>query len=208
MQTILMFNVMGITYFDFATQTLIYGWGIVIVATLSFYIAQAIFRVAKWEPLIWLFCAILGCSSGLVVARTNLLLFPITFITLFLNSIWSQQVNKSRVLKLGVVIMILWGIVGEVYFGSIVAESFHPFSATVITWNSQFIYGEWATKVTIPAVRREAVIRQLTSVGISSAMDAQMVLPTLIYQALLDGKRSPSGEAELFVPRLEALLQP
>jgi len=104
--------------------------------------------------------------------------------------------------------MLAWGVAGEVYVSSITAQSFHPYSATVVAWNSQFIYGEFSARATIPTERHEQVVKRLAAVHIGSADDFKVRFPQMVEQAVLEKRRSPGPEELLFVPHLQAIFEP
>jgi hypothetical protein len=120
----------------------------------------------------------------------------------------SNWASRSNALKLASVLVLAWGIIGEFYVSSITAQSFHPSSATVVSWNGQFIYGKFAARATIPAERRDEVVKQLAAVHIESADDLQQRFPQMVRQAVLENRRSPGPEGVLFMPRLQAIFEP
>jgi hypothetical protein len=204
---ILMFNIMGLAHFDLLSESFIYGWVVALVIIAGSFI---LFRSKmSWRiPVVWLVCAALACSPGLSLVRTNLLFFPITFITLFFVSSLSELGRISRFTRLLSTTILGWGLLGGFYVSTVTAQSFHPYSAVVVAWNSEFIYGPYSAKATIPAQRRDIIVEQLAAIGITSADDVNERLPWMVRQAIIEHRRLPGPGEALFVPRLRGLLEP
>jgi len=205
--SVLMFLLLGQRSFDWESRLLIQGWYIAIIITFTAYIALKPKPLSQ-SPALWLLCAVLASTTGLTMVRINLLMFPITFVALFICSTLADLARRSRLAKVVAMAVLIWGIGGGAYLSLVTAESFHPFSATAIRWDSDFIYGDFASRASIPASRREQIIRQLAAVNITSATDIREHLSGMIMQALIENRRSPRPDRSLFVPRLIAIYDP
>jgi hypothetical protein len=98
--------------------------------------------------------------------------------------------------------VLLTGILGGAWLSRVYAQNFHPYSARAVWWNGKFIYGSYAARATIPAERREAMARQLATVGIRNEVQLKVRLRRMVAEALAEGRRTPRGDETVFCPRL------
>ena len=98
--------------------------------------------------------------------------------------------------------VLVTGILGGAYMSHVYAQNFHPYSARAVWWNGKFIYGSYASRATIPPERREAIARQLASVGIRNEAQLKTRLRKMVTEAIAGGRRTPRGDETVFFPRL------
>ena len=94
-----------------------------------------------------------------------------------------------------------WSVVGGAWTGARLAENFHPASARAIDWNTEFLYGRYAS-ATIPPARRDAVAAQLAALGIRAGEQPRARVRALIDEAKDAGRRRPAADGRVFFPRL------
>jgi hypothetical protein len=195
------FNFMGLKHFDALSMAFIYGWFVALVALVVACVRYRAIVVSR-AAVLWLVCAFIACSPGLSVSRINLLLFSITFTAFFLCTILWKISKISRFWKSAAIGIAIWAFIGSFYMSSVNIQAFHPHSAVTIQWNSDFIYGAFAEKATIPNDRHQMVASQLAAVGIFSWEDVSRRLPGMVAKALQENRRRPERAGGLFVPRL------
>jgi hypothetical protein len=159
------------------------------------------------EMLLWLCCAALGCTPGLVQERSNLLMVPATIFACALAMAAQTVVHlcESRALAIG---LLLFGIA----FGWVSFEetrtallSGHPRSTQTIQFAADFLYGEYTSRATISAERRAFGERYLRQFGIDSPASYAAVFPNVVEQAK-QRVRNPEGHREPFIPANPFLL--
>jgi hypothetical protein len=194
-------NPMGLEHFDRLTQALVLLWGalgpLLVVALL---LARG--PEARRMPLVWLSVAVLACAPALTLRRDDLLFFPTAFVALFYASALWELSRDHATLRRAAVGVLLTGIVGGAYVSRVYAQNFHPYSARAVWWNGKFIYGSYASRATIPPDRREAVTRQLASVGIRNEAQLKTRLRRMVADAIAENRRTPRGDETVFFPRL------
>jgi hypothetical protein len=194
-------NPMGLEHFDAASHALVVlgsALGPVLI------LALLVTRNAEQRrmPLVWLSCALVACAPALTLRRDDLLLFPTAFVALFFGSaLWelSRDSVTRRRLAMGVLMV---GILGGAWLSRVYAQNFHPYSARAVWWNGKFIYGSYSSRATIPPQRREAMTRQLATVGIRNEAHLKTRLRGMVTEAIAEGRRVPRGDETVFFPRL------
>jgi hypothetical protein len=108
---------------------------------------------------------------------------------------------RQQYLSLG---LMLCAFMGSYYISTNTAQIFHPRSLWAISWNSELVYGKFATQATIPDERRQVVVAQLATFGISSALDMEQQLPEMIALALQNNEQQRDSSSQYFFPRVLA----
>ena len=153
-------------------------------------------------PLVWLSLAVIACAPALTLRRDDLLLFPTAFVALFFGSALDALSRGLPLLRRAAVAVLVTGILGGAYVSRVYAQNFHPYSARAVWWNGKFIYGSYASRATIPPERREAIARQLASVGIRNEVQLKVRLRRMVADALAQRRRTPRDDETVFFPRL------
>ena len=197
-----MVSLPGLSFFNSLSKGFVYSWIVTVIGLFFIFISETI-KKRNWSSLIWLVSGVAACLSGISVTRVNLLLFPIAFFCIFLCSFASSLAKKSlfgSALAIGIVVL---GITSEVYITPIITQNFHPYSSTATVMNVEFIYGNGkaARRSIIPLERKENMVKQLQTVGITSSRNLGSFLKEMIANAIKDGRRTPNGE-KFFVPYL------
>jgi hypothetical protein len=151
---------------------------------------------------VWLSLAVVACAPALTLRRDDLLLFPTAFVALFFASALDALSRGKPVLRRAAVAVMVTGILGGAYLSRVYAQNFHPESARAVWWNGKLIYGSYASRATIPPERREAIARQLASVGIRNEAQLKVRLRRMVAEAIAQGRRTPRGDETVFFPRL------
>lgn len=192
---------MGLEHFDLLTHVLVILWG-----ALGPLLMVALFARCRPEerrmPLVWILAAVIACAPALTLRRDDLLLFPTAFVALFFGSALEALTRGRPALRRAAAALVLTGVLGGAYLSRVYAQNFHPYSARAVWWNGKFIYGSYASRATIPPERREAIARQLASVGIRNEAQLKTRLRKMVTEALAQGRRTPRGDETLFFPRL------
>jgi hypothetical protein len=143
-----------------------------------------------------------ACAPALTVRRDDVLLFPTAFVALFFGSALWELSRDNATLRRAAVGLLVVGIVGGAWLSRVYAQNFHPYSARAVWWNGKFVYGSYASRATIPPERREAIARQLASVGIRNEVQLKTRLRRMVTEAIAEGHRTPRGDETVFFPRL------
>lgn len=145
-------------------------------------------------------CAILACTPGIVLVRSNLLMVPTTLFAFTLafglaaaiercDSLWLQGVLCALALWFG----------RQTYIET--RESLlagHPRSVETIQFAADFLYGQFASRATIPADRRAAGEKYLKTFGIDSPESYAQRMPRLLRMA--KHRRKPGKDRKPFTP--------
>ena len=153
-------------------------------------------------PLVWILAAVIACAPALTLRRDDLLLFPTAFVALFFGSALDLLTRSRPAVRRAAAALMLTGILAGAYLSRVYAQNFHPYSARAVWWNGKFIYGSYASRATIPAERREAIVRQLATVGIRNEAQLKTRLRKMVTEALALDRRTPRGDETVFFPRL------
>ena len=153
-------------------------------------------------PLVWILAAVIACAPALTLRRDDLLLFPTAFVALFFGSALDVLTRGRPALRRAAVASMLTGVLGGAYLSRVYAQNFHPYSARAVWWNGKSIYGSYASRATIPPERRQAIARQLATVGIRNEAQLKTRLRKLVTEALAQDRRTPRGDGTVFFPRL------
>jgi hypothetical protein len=168
---------------------------------LPFAAAAASAGSRRWPPLLMLACAIVSCSSALVVTRDNLFLFPVTFMAVAVASSLGVLARAGRAGRAAAAALLVWIGVGEFRHSREFQLVFHPYSATALRWSGEFVYGSY-WQATVPGSRRAEIVARLAAVGIDDEAQFKDKLPRKTYNATVNGPWRPTGEPRLFAPRL------
>jgi hypothetical protein len=203
----LMTNMMGWQGFDAPTRGLVFAWAFITFMVIA---VRLVFhpRIRALRPLLWIGCAAIACTPGLNVVRVNLLLFATTFMALFLTEVGAEIWAAAPGVRPPLLALLVVGAMGSAYLSEVTAESFHPDSATAMRWNGAMIYGQYATRATIPPSRRAAIILQMERAGIRSEQDLEERFLTSPEAPPPDAARVPGLPGQIFWPRLEGIFQP
>jgi len=194
-------NPMGLEHFDAASHALVLLWSV--LGPLLILALLATRRPEVWRmPLVWLSLAVVTCAPALTLRRDDLLLFPTAFVALFFGSALDALSRGKPLLRRAAVAVLVTGIVGGAWLSRVYAQNFHPYSARAVWWNGKFIYGSYASRATIPPERREAMARQLATVGIRNEVQLKVRLRRMVAEAIAQGRRTPRGDETVFFPRL------
>jgi len=159
---------------------------------------------AKLQAGFWLGCMFISTSIGLVLARVNLLFFPISFFGLFLAVVIGEFSRNSRSASVYSLVFLVVLLVWSARLNLIQQESVHPLSIQYLEHNGEYIWGTFP-RLTIPEKRRERMIQYYEVFGIHSADEFSSALPTLREQADMNGRDRPDKEGNLFIPRIDIL---
>jgi len=194
-------NPMGLEHFDVVTHALVWLW-----AALGPLLVIALFVTRRSTeqriPLVWLSQAVIACAPALTLRRDDLLLFPTAFVALFFGSALDALSRGRPLLRKAAAALLVTGILGGAYVSRVYGQNFHPYSARAMWWNGKFIYGSYASRATIPPERREAMARQLATVGIRNEAQLKTRLRKMVTEALTQGRRTPRDDETVFFPRL------
>jgi hypothetical protein len=156
----------------------------------------------RWRPLLMLACAVLACSTALVLTRDNLFLFPVTFMGIAVAASLGVFARAGRAGLAAAAVLLLWIAVGEFRHSREFQLVFHPYSATALRWSGEFVYGSY-WQATVPASRRAEIMARLASIGVDDEEQFKDKLPRKTYTATVHGPWSPiPTEPRLFAPRL------
>jgi hypothetical protein len=195
------FNLMGLTHFNTVSMILIYGWFILLAALFLLFIYFHRLSLSK-NMIILPVCILVSSSPGLVLTRTDLLLFPITFAMLCICKM-SMDVDKTRITKYFVSGMVIWAFIGSAYISYIGSLYYHPNSTDRVYINSNVVYGMYGD-LKMPVQRVSRIKERLKNFGIFSALSHEE-FRKLNREATMNGKRYPESEDELFRPLLKVL---
>jgi hypothetical protein len=194
-------NPMGLEHFDTATHALVLVWGA--LAPLLIFTLLVTRRSIEWRmPFVWLALAVAACAPAFTLRRDDLLLFPTAFVALFFASALESLSRGRPILRGAAVAALMTGILGGAYVSRVYAQNFHPYSARAVWWNGKFIYGSYSSRATIPPERREAMARQLATVGIRNEAQIKTRLRRMVADAIAQGRRTPRDDETVFFPRL------
>jgi len=194
------FDPVGVGGFDLASRILSHGWWAVLALTLAALVATG--DRAAWRSATgWALAAVAACTPGLLLQRDDLLFFASLFVALMLAASWRAIWRARPPLRPLVAIGLAWAIVGGAWTGARLAENFHPASARAIDWNTEFLYGRYAS-ATIPPARRDAVAAQLAALGIRAGEQPRARVRALIDEAKDADRRRPSADGRVFFPLL------
>ena len=191
----------GLEHFNVFTRALVWLW--VALGPILILALVVTRRKQGWRmPLVWLSAAILACAPALTLRRDDLLLFPTAFVALFFAAALWELTRDHAALRPVALGVLLLGILGGAYMSRVYAQNFHPYSARAVWWNGKFIYGSYASRATIPPERREAMARQLATVGIRNEAQLKTRLRRMVADAIAEGRRTPRDDETVFFPRL------
>jgi hypothetical protein len=144
-------------------------------------------------------CTILACTPGLVMARSNLLMVPAALFACALAFALAMALEQCELPLLRVLICAaaVW-FCRQTYLEtrtSLLAG--HPQSIQTVQYAADFLYGDYASRATIPARRRAAAEAYLKRYGITSAESYAAQMPRLLAKAK---RRRKPGNKKLFTP--------
>jgi hypothetical protein len=194
------FDPVGVGGFDRASRILSHGWWAVLALTLAALVVSGD-RAAQRDAGRWALAAIAACSPGLLLQRDDLLFFASLFVALMLATAW-QAIWRARPSWRPLVgIGLAWSVVGGAWTGARLAENFHPASARAIDWNTEFVYGRYAS-AHIPEERRQRLVAQLDALGVRAGEQPRLRVRALIVEAREAGRRRPTPDGRVFFPLL------
>lgn len=192
----------GLRTIDAVTMFFVWGW-------LSFLLLLVVYALIRhrdsiYKALPWVICTFVAASSGGVVTRNNLLIAPTAFAMISLAALVSALPTRpKRIAQWAMIVAVL----GAIHISQIASQSFHPFSVESISNNAKTYYGDVASKLTIPAIRRSKLEAQLANLGIHSAQDLDR-LAAIEREAAEQKRDRPSSDNEPFISRLPSLYVP
>jgi hypothetical protein len=144
---------------------------------------------------VWLVAALITTSIGSVEARPNLLMFPISFYSLFLASTVVAVARKRRWMQVPAALLLASLVILSVRSSRLEQLSLHPLSTDQIYRDWYFIYGP-LSGATVPSGRRDVLRTKLERLGVTGA--------DFDFDRWEDGHRGigvdrPGGE-KVFVP--------
>ena len=194
------FDPVGVGGFDLASRVLSHGWWLLLAVTLGALLATRD-RAAQRDAGGWGLAAAFACTPGLLLQRDDLLFFASLFVALMLATAW-QAVWRARPSWRPLVVMgLAWSVAGGGWTGARLAENFHPASARAVDWNTEFLYGRYAS-ARIPEERRRRVAAQLDALGIRAGEQPRLRVRALITEAREAGRRRPTPDGRVFFPLL------
>jgi hypothetical protein len=194
------FDPVGVGGFDLPSRILSHGWWFILALTLAAVVATG--ERAAWRCAAgWALAAVAACTPGLLLQRDDLLFFPSLFVALMLATSWQAIWLARTRLRPLVVAGLAWAIVGGAWTGARLAENFHPASARAIDWNTEFLYGRYAS-ARIPEERRRRVAAQLDALGVRAGEQPRLRVRALITEARESGRRRPTPDGRVFFPLL------
>jgi hypothetical protein len=194
------FNPVGVDGFDVPTIVLANGWWAVLALTAAGLAVSRDRSGQRWA-IRWAVAAVAAATPGLLLQRDDLLFFPSLFVALALGAAWAAIWEARPRLRPAVAMAAAWAMVGGAWTGARLAENFHPASARAIDWNTEFLYGRYAT-ATIPPARRAAVAAQLDALGIRKGEEPRQRVRALVAEAKEAGRRRPTPDGRVFFPLL------
>ena len=197
------FDPVGVGGFDPASRVLSHGWWMLLALTLAA-LAATRDRAAQRDAGGWALAAALACTPGLLLQRDDLLFFASLFVALMLATAWQAVWRARPSWRPLVAIGLAWSIVGGGWTGARLAENFHPASARAIDWNTEFLYGRYAS-ARIPEERRRRVAAQLDALGVRAGEQPRLRVRALITEAREAGRRRPTPDGRVFFPLLPEL---
>jgi hypothetical protein len=158
-------------------------------------------HAGRLRTLAWSACAAAACSPALTLRRDDLFFFATSFAGMAYAATLLGAVRRSRRLAWAAGALLAGLAAGEAYVAREFLYVFHPLSSTSLRWSGEFVYGYYGD-ATVPASRRQEVTARLDALGIRNRRDYVEKLPRKIYTAEQEGRRDPSEDGRLFVPRL------
>jgi hypothetical protein len=194
------FDPVGVGGFDLGSRVLSHGWWVILGAT---FVALVITgdRVARRWTGLWAASAVAACTPGLLLQRDDLLFFASLFVALMLATAWQAIWRARPSWRPLAAIGLAWSLVGGAWTGARLGENFHPASARAIDWNTEFLYGRYAS-AHIPEARRQRVAAQLDALGIRAGEQPRLRVRALITEAREAGRRRPTPDGRVFFPLL------
>jgi hypothetical protein len=194
------FDPVGVGGFDRASRVLSHGWWAILALTVAALMATRD-RAAALAAGRWALAAVAACTPGLLLQRDDLLFFASLFVALMLatagQAIWRTRPSLRPLVGIG----FLWSVLGGAWTGARLAENFHPASARAIDWNTEFVYGRYAS-AHIPEERRRRLVAQLDTLGVRAGEQPRLRVRALIAEAREAGRRRPTPDGRVFFPLL------
>lgn len=207
------FGFIGEQGFDAVSQFFVAAWPILLAALAAALLS--LLRSSRGQgAVLWLAAAATACLVGLTNDRVNLLLFCMTFFAMAVAALLAEYATKGRGWQLASGLLAAAMLFGSAHVSLTAMEAFHPYAANVVYWNTEFVYGQFAS-ATIPPERYKETQKRLASLGIRQAdiprhyhsalfqLENSDAFSKLVRQALIRGDRRPVADQRLFVPLLE-----
>jgi hypothetical protein len=194
------FDPVGVGGFDLASRVLSHGWWLLLAVTLGALVATRD-RAAQRDAGGWALAAAFACTPGLLLQRDDLLFFASLFVALMMATAWQAIWRARPSWRPLVVIGLAWSVAGGGWTGVRLAENFHPASARAVDWNTEFLYGRYAS-ARIPEERRRRVAAQLDALGVRAGEQPRLRVRALVTEAREAGRRRPTPDGRVFFPLL------
>lgn len=200
-QALRMLQPAGEAAFDAPSTLLVTAATVLAAATAAAFLLLV--PAPRWRPaLLWLAAAFFACAPALNVQREDLLLFPVSFVSLALATAGAEIARvRPRAAPL-LAAALATTLAGGAYVSRVFAENFHPQSLRVAWWNGRYLYGAYAYAATMPPERREAALAHLASMGIHNLRHHLRRTPKLVADAIAENRRRPSADGQPFYPLL------
>jgi hypothetical protein len=146
--------------------------------------------------LLWLLFAAIACIPGNVRARTNLLLFAVSFYATFAAIVLSAAWRRSRPVAIAVCGVVALMVLAPAQASRLEQVSLHPMSADQLRRDWQFVFGPFRG-ATVPAVRIAVLEPKLRRAGVTA--------PDFAFDPWLRDLRAKNrvgfrDDGEVFVP--------
>ncbi|HEY3107283.1 MAG TPA: hypothetical protein VGL23_00920 [Chloroflexota bacterium] len=169
-------------------------------------LAIAASRTGRRRALFWAAAGAVGALHTLVGARSNLLLLPVAFWAVAVATLAADAIRTP--LGRAVALVVFAPLVASQVLLGAVLQAEHRWNN--LEWactHALALYGDPPLRG-IPPDRRESLAGALAALGIRSERDVRAGLPTMVAEALRDGRLGPGPDDRLFVPRLSLLVGP
>ena len=194
------FDPVGVDGFDLASRIVTRGWWAILGLTMVAFVATGERAARRWAER-WAVAAVAACTPGLLLQRDDLLFFPSLFVALLLatawQAIWEARPSRRPLVAAG----FAWSVLGGAWTGALLAENFHPASARAVDWNTEFVYGRYAS-AHIPEERRRRLVAQLEALGVRAGEQPRLRVRALVAEAREAGRRRPTPDGRVFFPLL------
>ena len=145
---------------------------------------------------LWLVFAAIGCLPGNVRARTNLLIFSVSFYAVFASIVLTELWRRSTAATLlaGAAVALMLVVPGRA--SQLEQLSLHPMSADQIRRDWQFVFGPFRDAA-VPAVRLGVLEPKLRSAGVT---DPHFAFDPWLQGLVARGRLGFRDDGQVFVP--------
>ena len=178
------------------------------LATFLLLALLALKRPARWAALFWAGAALIGMLPVLVVARANLLLFPVAFWGLLVAKVLTEAWKRAgrAWLRGFVVVMTAVALAAPAYASFAFERELRPNNVDWMCRNAALLYGVMGKATVAPDVRA-SVQWDLSAYGITDLSTFESRLPALERKAHADGRYGFNAQGLPFIPRFQFLPQ-